>query len=58
VAGLVSSGPDKPALAVHAGGIASVVNINDVLAGHVSLEVECVDRLYINAYCPLLQVGG
>ena len=38
--------------------MASVVNINDVLAGHVSLEVECVDRLYLNAYCPLLQVGG
>jgi len=36
----------------------SVVNVNDVLAGHVSLEVECVDRLYLNAYCPLLQVGG
>jgi hypothetical protein len=38
--------------------MASVVNINDVLDGHVSLEVECVDRLYLNAYCPLLQVGG
>lgn len=38
--------------------MASVVNINDVLAGHVRLEVECVDRLYLNAYCPLLQVGG
>jgi hypothetical protein len=36
----------------------SVVNINDVLAGHVGLEVECVDRLYLNAYCPFLQVGG
>jgi len=38
--------------------VASVVNINEVLEGHVSLEVECVDRLYLNAYCPLLQVGG
>jgi hypothetical protein len=28
----------------------SVVNINDVLDGHVSLEVQCVDRLYLNAY--------
>jgi hypothetical protein len=28
----VSPGPDKPALAVHACGIASVVNINDALA--------------------------
>ena len=54
----MSSRPDKPAFAVHAGGVASVVNINEVLEGHVSLEVECVDRLYLNAYCPLLQVGG
>jgi hypothetical protein len=36
----------------------SVVNINDVLAGHVSLEIDCVDRLYLNAYVPNLQVGG
>ena len=38
--------------------MASVTNINDVLAGHVALEVECVDRLYLNAYVPNLQVGG
>ncbi len=38
--------------------MASVVNINDVLDGHVALEVECVDRLYLNAYVPNLQVGG
>ncbi len=36
----------------------SVVNVNDVLDGHVGLEVECVDRLYLNAYVPNLQVGG
>ena len=36
----------------------SVVNINDVLDGHVALEIECVDRLYLNAYVPNLQVGG
>ena len=35
-----------------------VVNINDVLESHVGLEVECVDRLYLNAYVPNLQVGG
>ena len=35
-----------------------VVNINDVLDGHVALEVECVDRLLLNAYVPNLQVGG
>ncbi len=36
----------------------SVVNINDVLDGHVILDIECVDRLYLNAYIPNLQVGG
>ena len=38
--------------------MATVVNINDVLDGHVALEVECVDRLYLNVYVPKLQVGG
>jgi len=38
--------------------MASVVNINDVLEGHVALEVECVDRLLLNAYVPGLQVPG
>jgi hypothetical protein len=43
---------------VHAVRVASVVNINDVLDGHVSLELDCVDRLYLNAYVPKLQVSG
>jgi hypothetical protein len=38
--------------------MASVANINDVLEGHVALELECVDRLYLNAYVPAMQVGG
>ena len=38
--------------------MATVVNINDVLDGHVTLEVECVDRMLLNAYVPSLQVGG
>ena len=38
--------------------MASVANINDVLNGHVSLEIECVDRLLLNAYVPKLQVPG
>ena len=37
---------------------ASVVNINDVLDGHVALSIDCVDRVYLNAYVPGLQVGG
>ena len=36
----------------------NVVNINEVLDGHVSLEIDCVDRLLLNAYVPNLQVGG
>jgi len=36
----------------------SVTNINDVLDGHVGLSLDCVDRLYLNAYVPNLQVGG
>jgi hypothetical protein len=35
-----------------------VVNINDVLDGHVALDLDCLDRLYLNAYVPNLQVGG
>jgi hypothetical protein len=38
--------------------MASVANINDVLEGHVALEIDCVDRLYLNAYIPTLQLGG
>ncbi len=36
----------------------TVTNINEVLDGHVTLEVECVDRMLLNAYVPNLQVGG
>src|SRR6516164_1464414 len=36
----------------------AVVNINDVLDGHVDLDVTCVDRLYLNVYVSNLQVGG
>ena len=38
--------------------MSGVANINDVLAGHVALEIECVDRLLLNAYVPTLQVPG
>lgn len=52
------AGRAKPALRVHHAGMASVANINDVIEGHVGLEVECVDRLVLNAYVPKLQVGS
>lgn len=33
-------------------------NINELLSQHVTLEVECLDRLYLNGYIPTLQTGG
>jgi hypothetical protein len=38
--------------------VTGVVNVNDLLNGHVSLDIECLDRIYLNAYIPNLQVGG
>jgi hypothetical protein len=31
-----------------------VVTINEVLAGHAVLDIECLDRVYLNAYVPKL----
>lgn len=36
----------------------ATTNVKDVLDDHVALEVECVDRIYLNAYVPGLQVAG
>ena len=38
--------------------MARVGNVNEVLDGHVVLDLECLDRIYLNAYVPTLQVGG
>jgi hypothetical protein len=38
--------------------MAAVVNINDLLDDHVTLDLECLDRIYLNAYIPNLQVAG
>lgn len=35
-----------------------LVTTGDVLDGHVSLDIECLDRVYLNGYVPNLQVGG
>ena len=37
---------------------ARVVTVNEVLAGHSVLDVECLDRVYLNAYVPILQSSG
>lgn len=32
--------------------------VSEILKNHVQLELECVDRLYLNGYVPSLQTGG
>jgi len=34
------------------------VTVNDLLERHVGLDVECLDRVYLNLYVPNLQVPG
>src|SRR6266542_316467 len=36
----------------------AAVTVNDLLDGHVGLDVECLDRVYLNGYVPNLQVAG
>jgi hypothetical protein len=38
--------------------MATTVTVNDVLDGHVVLDMECLDRIYLNGYVPNLQMGG
>jgi hypothetical protein len=33
------------------------VTLTDIVAGHVSLEIEGFDRIYLNGYVPALQLG-
>jgi hypothetical protein len=33
-------------------------SVSDLLEGHVGLDIECMDRIYLNGYVPKLQVGG
>jgi hypothetical protein len=35
-----------------------MANINELLDGHVTLEVECLDRMYLNGYVRNLATGG
>jgi len=35
-----------------------MTNINELIRDHVTLEIECIDRLYLNGYVPTLQTGG
>ena len=38
--------------------MATTATVNQVLDGQVALDLECLDRVYLNAYVPKLQVGG
>ena len=35
-----------------------VVTVPELLDGHTVLDVDCLDRIYLNGYVPVLQVGG
>ena len=35
-----------------------VVTVNDILDGHVGLDLECFDRIYLNGWVHNLQVSG
>ena len=35
-----------------------MTTMNELLKAHVSLDIECIDRLYLNGYIPQLQTGG
>jgi hypothetical protein len=38
--------------------MAETLTVNDLLDGHVALDLECLDRIYLNGYVPKLQVAG
>ena len=38
--------------------MATTLTVNGVLDGQVLMDLQCVDRVYLNAYLPGLQVGG
>ena len=35
-----------------------VVTAGELLDGHSVLDIECLDRIYLNAYVPVLQSSG
>src|SRR5262244_2930073 len=38
--------------------MSGVVTVPELLDGHTVLDIECLDRIYLNGYVPTLQVGG
>ena len=37
---------------------ATTLRVSDLLDGHVVLDVQCLDRIYLNAYVPILQTSS
>src|SRR5512136_840797 len=35
-----------------------MTSVNDLLRDHVTLTVECLDRIYLNGYIPTMQMPG
>ena len=38
--------------------MAHIVTAGELLDGHSVLDIECLDRIYLNAYVPVLQSSG
>jgi hypothetical protein len=38
--------------------MSDVVTVPELLDGHTVLDIECLDRIYLNGYVPILQVAG
>ena len=38
--------------------MARAVTLSDALDGHVTLDIECLDRVYLNACVPILQTSS
>lgn len=56
---LLRAGPESEAVLTQGVvAVADVVNVNDLLEGHVTLDLSCLDRIYLNGYVPNLQVSG
>lgn len=33
-----------------------MTDINEILKDHITLDIECIDRIYLNGYIPTLQL--
>jgi hypothetical protein len=38
--------------------VVQIITVDDVLDGHVVLDIECLDRICLNAYVPILQTSS